>query len=181
MRSIGLSEAGAETIRRAHAVHPIAALQTEYSLWSREAETWALDLCRELGIAFVAYAPLGRGFLSGEITAPATLSGEDWRRHQPRFAAGNLERNLALLHPLQAIAAKHGRSMAQVALAWTTARFEHVVAVAGASRAAHIEQNATAVAIALDDGDLAQLDRAFDPRAIAGERYPEVQMRRLNL
>jgi aryl-alcohol dehydrogenase-like predicted oxidoreductase len=180
VRAIGLSEAGAATIRRAHAIHPIAALQTEYSLWSRDAESGVLDLCRELGIAFVAYSPLGRGFLTGAVTDVSALSDQDWRRHQPRFADGNLARNLGLLDDLQAVAERHGCASAQAALAWTMARHEHVIPIPGARRVAHVEQNAAAVSIVLDDGDLARLDRAFHPAAIAGERYPDVQMRRLN-
>jgi len=181
IRAIGLSEAGPRTIRRAHAVHPLAALQTEYSLWSRDAEQWAIGLCAELGILFVAYSPLGRGFLTGEITAAGGLSQQDWRRHQPRFAAGNVEKNLAMLEALKQVAARHRCTPAQAALAWTMARHAHVTPIAGAKRALHVEQNAAAAAITLTPEDLMLLDEAFDPQAVAGERYPEVQMRRLNL
>ena len=181
VRAIGLSEAGPETIRRAHAVHPLAALQTEYSLWSRDAEQWALGLCAELGLRFVAYSPLGRGFLTGEIAGTEKLSEQDWRRHQPRFAAGNMEKNLALLGTLRELAAHRRCTPAQVALAWTMARHPQVAPVPGARRVAHVEQNAAAACIALGPAELARLDEAFDPGAVAGDRYPDVQMRRLNL
>jgi aryl-alcohol dehydrogenase-like predicted oxidoreductase len=180
VRYIGLSEAGPETIRRAHTVHPLAALQTEYSLWSRDAEQWALGLCAELSIRFIAYSPLGRGFLTGEITDARGLAEQDWRRHQPRFDAGNLERNLRMLDALRKVAASRGCSLAQVALAWTM-RHAHVSPVPGAKRAAHVEQNAAAGAIALEPAEFSLLDAAFEPGAAAGNRYPDVQMRRLNL
>jgi aryl-alcohol dehydrogenase-like predicted oxidoreductase len=181
VRAIGLSEAGAETIRRAHGVHPVSALQTEYSLWSRDAEEWAIPLCAELGIRFVAYAPLGRGFLTGEITGTERLSDQDWRRHQPRFAAGNVEKNLSMVEALKNVAARRGCTPAQAALAWTMARYAHISPLPGAKRVAHVEQNAASVAIALGRGDLDALDQAFAPGAVAGTRYPDVQMRRLNL
>jgi aryl-alcohol dehydrogenase-like predicted oxidoreductase len=181
VRAIGLSEAGAATIRRAHAVHPIAALQNEYSLWSRDAESGALALCRDIGALFVAYSPLGRGFLTGEIRALAGLSSEDWRRHQPRFAGENLGRNLVLLQTLQAVARSRACTLAQVALAWVMARHEHVVPIPGAKRLEHVEENARATAISLASEEMDRLDRAFDTAAIAGDRYPEMQMRRLGL
>jgi aryl-alcohol dehydrogenase-like predicted oxidoreductase len=181
VRSIGLSEAGPDTIRRANAVHPLAALQTEYSLWSRDAEQWAIALCAELGMRFVAYSPLGRGFLSGQIDGTGALSEQDWRRHQPRFAAGNVEKNLLMLEALKKVAADRECTPAQCALAWTMARHAHVSPVAGAKRVAHVEQNAAAAAIELTHADLALLDQAFAPAAVAGNRYPDVQMKRLNL
>jgi aryl-alcohol dehydrogenase-like predicted oxidoreductase len=181
VRAIGLSEAGADTIRRAHAVHPVAALQTEYSLWSRDAEDWALALCAEVGIVFVAYSPLGRGFLTGAIQSAKGLAHGDWRLHQPRFAGANLSRNLALLEVLLEVAARHACTPAQVALAWTTARYPHVVPVPGAKSVRHIEENAQAAFLTLLQEDLERLDEQFHREAIAGERYPAVQMRRLNL
>jgi aryl-alcohol dehydrogenase-like predicted oxidoreductase len=181
VRAIGLSEAAGATVRRAHAVHPISALQTEYSLWSRDAETEALGLCRELGALFVAYSPLGRGFLTGDVKTLAELSTQDWRRHQPRFADENLPRNLALLEALKAVAARRTCSLAQSALAWTLARHEYVVPIPGAKHVRHVEDNAHATSVSLTAQDLNELDRAFDPTQVAGDRYPEVQMRRLNL
>lgn len=181
VRAIGLSEAGSATIQRAHAVHPLSALQNEYSLWSRDAEASALALCREIGALFVAYSPLGRGFLTGSVRALAELSSQDWRRHQPRFTDENLARNLTLLEALRAVAERRGCSLAQAALAWTMARHEHVVPIAGAKRSEHVEENARAISIALTEADLEELDRGFDPAAVAGDRYPQVQMHRLNL
>jgi aryl-alcohol dehydrogenase-like predicted oxidoreductase len=181
VRTIGLSEAGADTIRRAQAVHPLAALQTEYSLWSRDAEQWAIPLCAELGLRFVAYSPLGRGFLTGEIAGADRLSEQDWRRHQTRFAAGNVEKNLAMMEALKRVAAGRRCTPAQIALAWTMARHPHVSPLPGAKRVAHVRQNAAAAAIELSTEEIGLLDRAFDPAAVAGTRYPEVQMRRLNL
>jgi aryl-alcohol dehydrogenase-like predicted oxidoreductase len=181
VRAIGLSEAGAATVRRAHAVHPVAALQNEYSLWSRDAERGALDLCREIGALFVAYSPLGRGFLTGAVRALAGLSEQDWRRHQPRFAGDNLAHNLALLDALRSVAQAHDCTLAQVALAWTTARHAHVVPIPGATRPAHLEENVRSTEINLSPEEIDRLDRAFEPTKVAGDRYPEVQMRRLDL
>jgi len=181
VRTIGLSEAGAATVRRAHAVHPIAALQNEYSLWSRDAESGALALSRDIGALFVAYSPLGRGFLTGEIRALVGLSSGDWRRHQPRFAGENLARNLVLLETLDAVARSRACTLAQAALAWTMARHGHVVPIPGAKRPEHLEENARAALLSLTSDELDRLDRAFAPAAVAGDRYPEVQMRRLGL
>ena len=179
VRAIGLSEASPETIRRAHAVHPVAALQTEYSLWSRDAEGAVFEVCRELEITFVAYSPLGRGFLTGEYTDTAKLSAQDWRHHQPRFAAGNLERNSQLLAVLGEIARSRATSPAAIALAWAMARHEMVVPIVGSKRVSHVEANAAAVDIKLDGPELVKLEQAFDPASIAGDRYPAVQMERL--
>jgi aryl-alcohol dehydrogenase-like predicted oxidoreductase len=181
VRALGLSEAGLGSIRRAHGVHPISALQNEYSLWSRDSEGGALDLCREIGALFVAYSPLGRGFLTGSLKGLTELSDQDWRRHQPRFAETNFLKNLNLLEALRGVSARRTCTLAQAALAWTMARHEHVVPIVGAKRVEHVEQNAQAVLISLASEDLEELDRAFAPVAVAGNRYPDVQMRRLKL
>lgn len=176
VRHIGLSEAGAETLRRAHAVYPIAALQTEYSLWTRDAEKEWQPTCRELGITYVAYAPLGRGFLSGTIRSNDGLTEIDRRKRHPRFQAENLARNLALLKPLEEIAAAKGCTAAQIALAWVLAQGEDIVPIPGTKRRAYLEENAAAVAMKLDAADLAKLDEIFVPGSTAGARYPAAQM-----
>ena len=181
VRAIGLSEAGPDTIRRAHAVHPLAALQTEYSLWTRDAEGATLKLCRELGITFVAYSPLGRGFLTGDVTDGSKLSAQDWRHHQPRFAPDNLERNGRLLEALRSMAQARATSPAVLALSWAMARHDHVVPIAGTSRVAHVETNAAAVGLHLGEDELARLEAAFSAKSVIGDRYPEIQMRRLGL
>jgi aryl-alcohol dehydrogenase-like predicted oxidoreductase len=181
VRHIGLSEAAAPTLRRAHAVHPIAALQTEYSLWTRDVEDAILPACRELGIGFVAYSPLGRGFLSGTITGADALADDDRRRDHPRFAQENIERNLVLLEALRAVAAARHATPAQVALAWLLARGEDVVPIPGTKRRTWLEENVRAPDLRLDESDLAQLDEAFPPGITAGERYPAGQMNRVGL
>ena len=181
VRHIGLSEAAAPTLRRAHAVHPIAALQTEYSLWTRDVEPEILPACRELGIGFIAYSPLGRGFLSGTITSTAALGDDDRRRDHPRFAQENIERNLALLETLRAIAAAMGCAPAQVALAWLLAQGDDVVPIPGTKRRKYLEENVAALEVRLDDADLAKLDEAFPHGMTAGDRYPAGQMKRVAL
>jgi aryl-alcohol dehydrogenase-like predicted oxidoreductase len=181
VRHIGLSEAAASTLRRAHAVHPIAALQTEYSLWTRDVEPEILPACRELGVGFVPYSPLGRGFLSGTITSTAALAEDDRRRDHPRFAQENIERNLALLETLRAIAAAKGCTPAQVALAWLLAQGEDVVPIPGTKRRQYLEENVGALEIRLGEADLAKLDQAFPPGITAGDRYPAGQMKRVSL
>ena len=181
VRHIGLSEAAASTLRRAHAVHPITALQTEYSLWTRDVEAEILPACRALGVGFVAYSPLGRGFLSGTITSTDTLADEDRRRDHPRFAQENIERNLALLEVLRAIATAQGCTPAQVALAWLLAQGEDVVPIPGTKRRTWLEENLRAPDVRLDDSDLAKLDEAFPPGITAGDRYPAGQMKRVGL
>lgn len=176
VRHIGLSEAGAKTLRRAHAVHPIAALQTEYSLWTRDAEKEWLPTCRELGITYVAYAPLGRGFLSGKIRSGDGLTEIDRRKRHPRFQTNNLVRNLALLTPLEEIAAARGCTPAQVALVWVLAQGNDIVPIPGTKRRAYLEENAAAMAMKLDAADLAKLDETFVPGSTAGARYPAAQM-----
>ena len=172
IRAIGLSEVGAATLRRAHAVHPIAAVQSEYSLWTRNPEIAVLDECRKLGITFVAFSPLGRGFLAGTMSAPDDLVDGDIRRTMPRFQSPNFEENRRLLAPLDAIAAEAGCSRAQLALAWVLARAPHVVVIPGTTREAHLVENCGADAIRLSAATIAKLDALATPRRIAGERYP---------
>ena len=176
VRYLGLSEAGADTLRRAHRVHPITALQTEYSLWTRDAEKEWLPACRELGVAYVAYAPLGRGFLTGKIRSAANLPFGDRRQQHPRFNADNLARNVALLTPLEEIAAAKGCSPAQVALAWVLAQGEDIVPIPGTKRVSYLEENIRAVDIKLERADLKKLNKAFGPGLAAGTRYPARQM-----
>jgi aryl-alcohol dehydrogenase-like predicted oxidoreductase len=176
IRYIGLSEAGAQTLRSAHAVYPITALQTEYSLWMRDAEAEWLPTCRELGITYVAYAPLGRGFLSGKVRGSDSLIPGDRRRDHPRFQGENLIRNLELLKPLDEIAATSACTPAQLALAWVLAQGEDIVPIPGTKRRVFLEENVRAVDIKLDAADLAKLNLAFVPGGTAGERYPAKQM-----
>ena len=181
VRHIGLSEAAPETIRRAHGVHPITALQTEYSLLAREPEIGHLDVCRELGIGFVAYSPLGRGLLSGVIHKIDDLAAGDVRRRFPRFQEGNMERNLDLLGEVAALAAERNVTPAQIALAWVLNKGEDIVPIPGTQRRTYLEENLAAVDIVLTEAELARLDTAVPPSAPAGERYPEAMMGRLNL
>lgn len=181
VRHLGLSEAGVETIRRAHAVHPITALQTEYSLWSREVEDAILPVCRELGIGFVAYAPLGRGFLAGAIGGEKDLAADDRRRAHPRFAGANIARNAGLLDVLRDIAAAHGASPAQVALAWLAARGRDIVPIPGTRKAERVAENLAALELVLAASEQERLDAAFPRGAAAGERYPAGQLARVGL
>ncbi|MFF5846495.1 aldo/keto reductase [Streptomyces massasporeus] len=178
VRYIGLSEASAQTIRRAHAVHPVTAVQSEYSLWSRDVEAEVLPACRELGIGFVPYSPLGRGFLAGRFTSPDDLDVNDWRRQNPRFQDANLEANLRLAAKVKEIAAEKDVTPAQLAIAWVLAQGEDLVPIPGTKRRTYLEQNATAVDIDLTKGDLARIDAEL-PEA-AGERYDEAGMRSVN-
>jgi aryl-alcohol dehydrogenase-like predicted oxidoreductase len=179
--ALGLSEAGAETIRRAHAVHPIAALQTEYSLWTRDPEDELLDLTDELGITFVAYSPLGRGILTGAIKSENDLAPDDWRRTNPRFQGDNLRKNLELVEELQAMAQEKGTSPAQLALAWLLSRGGgNVVPIPGSRRIERLEENAAAVEIELSENDLHRLDLIAPVGAAVGTRYPEPMMAALN-
>lgn len=177
VRHLGLSEAGPQTLRRAVAVHPIAALQTEYSLWSRDPEDGVLDACRELGIGFVAYSPLGRGFLTGAIRRFEDLAEDDYRRHSPRFRGENFERNLALVDRVHDLAREKGCTPAQLALAWALAQGEDVVPIPGTKRRARLEENAAAAALELRPDDLERLDAVAPPGAAAGERYAPAFMR----
>jgi aryl-alcohol dehydrogenase-like predicted oxidoreductase len=181
VRWLGLSEAAPETIRRAHAVHPIAALQTEYSLWTRDPEDELLALTEELDITFVAYSPLGRGFLSGELKSPDDLAPDDWRRNNPRFQGDNFRKNLELVEELESLAGEKGTTAAQLALAWLLTRGEHVVPIPGMRRIARLEENAAAVDIALTDEELRRLDLIAPVGAAAGLRYPEPMMAALNV
>ncbi len=176
VRSIGLSEAAPQTLRRAHAVHPIAALQTELSLWSREPEHELLGACAELGTTFVAYSPLGRGFLTGKIRSLADLPEGDYRRTTPRFVGDNFDKNLALVRQVEAMAERRRVTTAQIALAWVLSRGEHVVAIPGTRSATRLAENAAAAHIQLDRADLDALDAIAPPDAAAGGRYPAETM-----
>ncbi len=178
VRHIGLSEAAVATIRRAQAVHPIAALQTEYSLWSRDPEGELLDTCRELGIAFVAYSPLGRGFLTGRYRTIDDFAENDWRRNNPRFQGANFQKNLDLVDKVGELAASNGCTPAQLALAWLLARGAHVIPIPGSTRIERVEENAGATRVTLSAEDIRALD-ALAP-TVAGERYPEGGMRAVN-
>jgi aryl-alcohol dehydrogenase-like predicted oxidoreductase len=174
VKHLGLSEASAETVRRAHAVHPITALQSEYSLWTRDPEGDVLDTCRELGIGFVAYSPLGRGFLAGRFSSPDELDEGDFRKHHPRFSGDNLERNRLLAERVQEIAAEKGVTPAQLALAWVLSRGDDVVPIPGTKRRSYLEQNAAAAGVELTEDDLQRLDEAFPHGAAAGDRYADM-------
>jgi aryl-alcohol dehydrogenase-like predicted oxidoreductase len=176
VRHLGLSEAGAETIRRAHAVHPIAALQSEYSLWSRDPEDGILDTTRELGIGFVAYSPLGRGFLSGAITSVDDLAEDDFRRIGPRFQGDNFQKNLELVDVVKGIADEKDATPAQVALAWVLARGDDIVPIPGTKRVAYLEENVGALEVELTAADLERLEKAFPMGAAAGDRYPDMSL-----
>ncbi|KQW41703.1 MULTISPECIES: aldo/keto reductase [Pseudomonas] len=182
VRHIGISEASAETIQRAHAVHPLAAVQSEYSLWSREPEhNDVLDTCRRLGIAFVAYSPLGRGFLTGELKSPEDFAVDDYRRFNPRFQADNFNRNLALVERVKALALDKGISAAQLALAWVLAQGEHVIPIPGTKQRKYLESNVAAASVMLSADELAQLDGIFAGEgAVAGDRYQAHTMTLLN-
>ena len=179
VRYLGLSEAAPETIRRAHAVHPIAALQTEYSVFARQPEAEILQTCRELGIGFVAYSPLGRGFLSGRFNSPDDLAEDDFRRTQPRFQAGNLEENAKIVAKLREIAEERGITPAQLALAWVLSRGEDIVPIPGTKRRKYLEENAAAADIELTNEELARLDAELPE--VSGQRYDESGMAAINL
>ena len=179
--AIGLSEAGADTIRRAQATHPLAAIQTEYSLASRDVEAEILPTCRELGIGFVAYAPLSRGLLSGKITSLDQLGESDRRRDMPRFQGGNLENNLAMVKAVGEIATDKGVSTAAIAIAWVLARGYDVVPIPGCSRRETLEDSLKALNVQLSDDDLSAIGSALDADRIVGTRYPEKQMQRLGI
>jgi len=179
VRHIGLSEAAPETIRRAHAVHPITALQTEYSLWSRDPETEILPTCRELGIGFVPYSPLGRGFLSGRFSSPDQLEEGDFRKTGPRFTGENLEANLKLAGKLAEIAEEKGITAAQLAIAWVLAQGEDIVPIPGTKRRTYLDQNAGAADVKLTPADLERIEAELPP--VAGARYDETGMAAVNL
>jgi len=179
VKCLGLSEAAPETIRRAHAVHPITALQTEYSVFAREPEAEILPTCRELGIGFVAYSPLGRGFLSGRFNSPEELADDDFRRTQPRFQGENLEANMRIVAKLREIAEEKDVTPAQLALAWVLAQGDDIVPIPGTKRRTYLEENAAAADIELSDEDLARIDQELPE--VSGERYEEVGMAAVNL
>ena len=179
VRFLGLSEAGPESLRRAHRTHPIAALQSEYSLWTREPERAVLPACRELGIGFVPFSPLGRGFLSGAVKDVQTLDASDIRRKLPRFQEENLRKNVALVHQLEQMARGRACSTAQLALAWLLAKGQDIVPIPGTKRRRYLEENVAAVDIALSARDVAALDEAFPIGVAVGTRYPAESMRLL--
>jgi aryl-alcohol dehydrogenase-like predicted oxidoreductase len=181
VRHLGLSEAKGETVRRAARVHPIAALQTEYSLWTREVEGDALPVCRELGIGFVPYSPLGRGFLTGAITRPDDLAADDWRRTNPRFQSENMELNLRLVEAVKGIAKRRECTPAQLALAWLLDRGKDIVPIPGTRRIERLDENAAATRITLSDEDRRQIDDVLASSAVVGERYPAENLAAVNL
>jgi aryl-alcohol dehydrogenase-like predicted oxidoreductase len=174
IRTVGLSEVSADTLRRAHAVHPITALQTEYSLWTRNPEVAVLDACRELGTAFVAFSPLARGFLAGGVKDADALPESDIRRGMPRFQGENFEANLALLNAFEAVAHDLGCTPAQLSLAWVLSRGDHVIPIPGTARIDHMEENAAASGIALDEATLGRLEAIVNPATVRGGRYNAV-------
>jgi len=180
VRFIGLSEVSPSTLSRAHAVHPITALQNEYSLWSRDPETGMLARLRELGIGFVAYSPLGRGFLTGRFCNFNDLSADDWRRRSPRFQGENLRQNLVLLRIVETLAREKGCTPAQLALAWVLSRGSDVVPIVGTKRQSYLAENIGAVGLQLRTAEMERLDAAFPLGAAAGERYPAEEMSALN-
>ncbi len=177
---LGLSEAAPESIRKAQAVHPITALQTEYSLWSRDPEHQILATCRELGIGFVAYSPLGRGMLTGRFQKPEDFPDDDFRRHHPRFQGENFQRNLKLVEEVKAIAADKGCTPAQLALAWVLAQGEDIVTIPGTKHVKYLEDNVAAADIELGKAELDRIDAAFPLGAAAGERYAPRAMQAVN-
>ena len=181
VRFLGLSEAAPATIERAHAVHPIAALQTEYSLWSRDPEGGPLPTCERLGIAFVAYSPLGRGFLTGAIRAPDSLDPGDFRRNMPRMSGENLDANLALVDRIEGLARDKGCTAAQLALAWLFTRSPSIIPIPGTRRETRLLENLAALEIELGEAELASIDAVAPPGAAAGTRYPAQSMRSLDL
>ena len=180
VRHIGLSEAAPETIRRAHAVYPVAALQTEYSLWSRDPEDEIFPTLRELGIGFVAYSPLGRGFLTGRFHSAADIPEGDYRRNSPRFQGENFDKNLALVEQVTLIAREKGVKPSQLALAWVLAQSDDIVPIPGTTRRTHLEENIAAIDIVLTREDLERIDSVAPPGIAAGPRYPEWAMQHIN-
>jgi aryl-alcohol dehydrogenase-like predicted oxidoreductase len=181
VRYLGLSEAAPQTIRRAHKVHPITALQTEYSLWTRDPEAEVIPTCRELGITFVAYSPLGRGFLTGKIQSLNDLAPNDWRRRNPRFEEQNLQRNLDLARRVESLARNRKCTPAQLALAWLLAQGDDIVPIPGTKRQKYLEENIAAASIRLSAEDLTRIEKAAPQGVAAGQRYPDEGMRRVNL
>ena len=180
VRFLGLSEAAPQTLERASGIHPIAALQTEYSLWSRDPEPEILPTCRKLGIAFVAYSPLGRGFLTGAYKTPDDFDADDYRRHSPRFQGENFARNLELVDKVQTLAAQAGITASQLALAWVLAQSEEIIPIPGTKHRKYLDENAAAVDVTLAPELLQNLQDIFPPEAVAGDRYPEAMKSLLN-
>lgn len=180
VRGIGLSEVSAITLRKAHAVHPISALQTEYSLWSRDAEGEIIETCKELGIAFVAYSPLGRGFLTGQIKSFDDLASDDYRRFSPRFQGENFQKNLDLVEHLQKISLEKSCTASQLALAWVMAQGENIFPIPGTKRSKYLRENIGATNILFSTEELVQINDLFDNQKISGTRYPESMMGNLN-
>jgi aryl-alcohol dehydrogenase-like predicted oxidoreductase len=181
VRYLGLSEAGAQTIRRAHAVHPIAALQTEYSLWSRDVEDELLSACRDLGIGLVPYSPLGRGFLTGQIKSLNDLPEDDWRHHSPRFQGDNWEHNWRLVKEIREIAKDKGCTPSQLALGWVLAQGADIVPIPGTKRRSYLEENISALDLRLTQEDLQRIEKIAPRDVAAGSRYPEAGMRLVNV
>ena len=180
VRFLGLSEAGAQTIQRAHSVHPITAVQSEYSLWTRDPETEVLGVCRELGIGFVPYSPLGRGFLTGKIKKPEDLPKDDYRHTTPRFQGENFQRNLDLVERVGEIAREKKCTPAQLALAWVLAQGDDIVPIPGTKRRKYLQENAGALNVTLTSADLARIEEVAPKEAFAGERYPDWAMQMVN-
>ncbi len=180
VRFLGLSEAGPATIRRAYATHPIAALQTEYSLWTRDPEAEILAVTRDLGMAFVPYSPLGRGFLTGQFRTIDDLDSTDWRRNSPRFQGENFNRNLELVKAVETIAAAKGCKASQLALAWLLAQGDDIFPIPGTKRVHYVEENAGAMAVQLNGEELAKISNCFPPDAASGMRYPEAAMKAID-
>ena len=179
-RYIGLSEASAETLRRAHAVHPITSVQTEYSLWTRDPEESVLAVCRELGIGFLAYSPLGRGFLTGQIKSPDDFAADDFRRYSPRFQGESFGKNLQLVRHIEALAAEKKCTASQLALAWVLAQGDFIVPIPGTKRRRYLEENLGAAGVVITPEDRARIDAVLPPGAASGERYPVQAMSSLN-
>ncbi|WJH32869.1 aldo/keto reductase [Paenibacillus sp. CC-CFT747] len=180
VRYLGMSEAAPETLRRAFAVHPITALQTEYSLWSRDVEDEVLPVCRELGIGFVPYSPLGRGFLTGQIQTFEDLAEDDYRRHSPRFQGENFQKNLELVQRIKEIANEKACTPSQLALAWLLAQGDDIVPIPGTKRISYLEENIGALTVTLSEADLARIEDAAPQGAASGDRYPAAAMKSLN-
>jgi len=176
IRAIGLSEVNADTLRRAHAVHPITALQSEYSLWTRDPEDDILETCKELGIAFVAYSPLGRGFLTGQIKKFEDFDAGDYRRNSPRFQGANFEKNIQLVQKIEEIAKRKGCAAAQLALAWVLAQGDHIFPIPGTKRIKYLEENIGSLNVQLSTEDLKEIESVFPKNAASGMRYPENMM-----
>ena len=177
VRYLGLSEVSPQTLERAQRVHPITAVQSEYSLWTRDPEDGVLEVCRRLDIGFVPYSPLGRGFLTGAIKSPDDFAADDYRRMNPRFQGENFARNLALVAKVRELAQQRGCTPAQLALAWVLSRWQHVVPIPGTRRKANLDENLGALTVTLGAAELAALDAVFAPGAVAGPRYPEAMLR----